>query len=243
MSRRRWIADQWTADSASLHGEQAEHLARVLRAQVGTEYDVVAGGRVWHGRIASIAGDAVHFDLQTELDASAALPVMLLLSVFKFDRMEWAIEKCIELGAGSIQPVITRRTEKHLAQSAAKRAERWRRIAVEAAKQSRAASVAEIYDPLPIKAALASSFVMEAGARLLLDETERARTFADALRATAPHDFVAIAVGPEGGWADEELALFHAAGWQSTGLGPRILRAETAAICALAIAGSGLLDA
>ena len=250
MSRRRWIADSWTATTASLQGEQADHLVRVLRGEVGAMYDIVAEGRVWHARIASIEGRAVHFDLLAEIEAAAALPITLMLSIFKFDRMEWAIEKAIELGVSAIQPVITRRTEKHLAQAAAKRAERWRRIAFEAAKQSRAAGVAEIYDPLPLRAALDRG--VDAGSdaglrdtstlRILLDETESEASLADALRSRPRGAPVGIAVGPEGGWSGEELVLFHAGGWQSAGLGPRILRAETAAIAALAITSARLLE-
>jgi 16S rRNA (uracil1498-N3)-methyltransferase len=250
MSRRRWIADRWTPTAASLHGEQADHLIRVLRAEIGTEYEVVAGERVWHARIASIRADTVEFDLLEEVPAAPALPVTLMLSVFKFDRMEWAIEKCVELGVDAIQPVITRRTEKHLAQSAGKRAERWRRVALEAAKQSRASAVPAIHDPLPLKAALAeppdspSSTIL--ALRLLLDETEHSTMLAHVLKlnpktnpeANAGRPPIHFAVGPEGGWTTEELALFRSAGWQSVGLGPRILRAETAAIAAIAIIGA-----
>jgi 16S rRNA (uracil1498-N3)-methyltransferase len=252
MSRRRWIADDWTATTASLRGEQADHLVRVLRGEVGATYDIVAGGRVWQGQVSSIEGSSVHFDLLAELEAAAALPVSLMLSVFKFDRMEWAIEKAVELGVNAIQPVITRRTEKHLAQAAAKRAERWRRIALEAAKQSRAAAVTEIRDPLPLKTALAQGTTADGAApqrrhlRLLLDETMSGTNLGGVLRAALqdPHasQKVWIAVGPEGGWAEEEPALFHASGWKSVGLGPRILRAETAAIAALAVVSSTLLE-
>jgi 16S rRNA (uracil1498-N3)-methyltransferase len=260
MSRRRWIADDWTDTTASLRGEQADHLVRVLRGEVGATYDIVAGGRVWQGQVASIEGSSVHFDLLAEVEAAAALPVSLMLSVFKFDRMEWAIEKAVELGVKAIQPVITRRTEKHLAQAAAKRAERWRRIALEAAKQSRAAAVAEIRDPLPLKTALAQGTTADGAApqrrhlRLLLDETVSGTNLGGVLRAALqdphasevqdPHasQEMWIAVGPEGGWAEEEPALFRASGWQSVGLGPRILRAETAAIAALAVVSSALLE-
>jgi 16S rRNA (uracil1498-N3)-methyltransferase len=240
----------------------------VLRGEVGATYDIVAGGRVWQGRVAAIEGSVVHFDLLAQLEAAAALPVSLMLSVFKFDRMEWAIEKAVELGVNAIQPVITRRTEKHLAQAAAKRAERWRRIALEAAKQSRAAGVAEIHHPLPLKTALTQGAPADEAAphqqplALLLDENESGTNLGGVLRAalkdphasglqdphaSGPRDLhgsreIRIAVGPEGGWAEEEPALFHASGWQSVGLGPRILRAETAAIAALAIAGALLLD-
>ena len=154
MTRRRWIADTWDEATASLEGTQAAHLIRVLRAQPGMEFDVVAGGHVWHSVVAGITADSVRFNLIAEVTADPALPITLLLSVYKFDRMEWAIEKVTELGAECIVPVITRRSEKHLAQAAAGRVERWRRVALEASKQARRSDVLRIEDPAPLKAAL-----------------------------------------------------------------------------------------
>ncbi len=123
MTRRRWIADNFTDATASLIGPQAEHLARVLRAQPGTEADIVANGRVFHASIVSAHPHEVVFTLLKEIPYERALPVTLLLAVFKFDRMEWAIEKATELGVATIVPIIARRTEKHLAQAAEKRVE------------------------------------------------------------------------------------------------------------------------
>src|ERR1700723_1960937 len=153
MTRRRWIADSWDESTASLTGEQASHLIRVLRAQSGMEYDIVAGDRVWHGVIAGISGDQVRFNLVAEVEADPALPVTLLLSIFQFDRMEWVLEKATELGVERIIPIVARRSEKHLAQSAASRVERWRKIAREAAQQSRRSDVPVVDDPLPLKTA------------------------------------------------------------------------------------------
>ena len=163
MTRRRWIADTWNDATAALHGDQAQHLSRVLRAQPGMEFDVVAGGRAWLARIASIDRDSVHFTLLHELETAPALPVTLLLSVFKFDRMEWAIEKAVELGCSRIVPVLAERTEKHLAQAAAKRVERWRRLALEAAKQSRRSDLPEIGEPTRLAAILATDKPATAG--------------------------------------------------------------------------------
>lgn len=240
MTRRRWIADTWDEATASLTGEQASHLIRVLRAQPGMEFDVVAGDRVWHGVIAGISGDSVRFNLVAEVEADPALPITLLLAVFKFDRMEWAIEKATELGVERIVPVIARRSEKHLAQSAAARVERWRRIAREAAKQSRRSDIPAVDDPLPLKTA-----VRRPGdhLRFLLAEQERTTTFRFALLEALRHSgnevpSIEIAVGPEGGWAAEEEALFDAEGWKAVSLGPRILRAETAAMTATAVAAA-----
>ncbi len=237
MTRRRWIADTWDEGTASLTGEQASHLIRVLRAQPGMEYDIVAGDRVWHAVIAGITGDSVRFNLVTEVEADPALPITLLLSIFKFDRLEWAIEKATELGVERIVPIIARRSEKHLVQSAEKRVERWRRIAREAAQQSRRSDVPEIENVLPLKTA-----ARQAGdaARLLLAEQERSTTLRRAVEEVLGNSgdempVICMAVGPEGGWTAEEEALFDAEGWKSVSLGPRILRAETAAMTAMAV--------
>jgi 16S rRNA (uracil1498-N3)-methyltransferase len=237
MTRRRFIADTWTPTTASLTGDQAVHLARVLRAAPGQIYDIVSNGFLHRAEITSVSEQAVQFILHEELETDAALPLHLLLAVFKFDHMEWAIEKSTELGVARITPVLARRTEKHLAQSALKRSERWRRIALEASKQSRRTDVPEIADPIALKQALEQE---TAPTRILLSETEQATTLAAAL-AGSENKAVAIAIGPEGGWTPEEMSLFTQHQWRPVTLGPRILRAETAAIAAIAIAGSHFL--
>jgi 16S rRNA (uracil1498-N3)-methyltransferase len=132
--------------------------------------------------------------------------------------------------------VLARRTEKHLAQAAAKRVERWRRIARESAQQSRRSDIPQIDDPLPLPQALAQ---ITAPTKLLLAETEQDNTLAAALQrahpsSASPND-IALAIGPEGGWTPDEMQRFSDHGWQPVTLGPRILRAETAAIAALSI--------
>ena len=237
MTRRRWIADEWDERSASLRGEQAAHLIRVLRAQAGMECDMVAGDRVWRAVIAGVTGDTVRFTLLSEVAVDPALPVTFLLSVFKFDRMEWMIEKATELGVERIVPMIARRSEKHLAQAAQARVERWRRIAREAAKQSRRSDIPLVGDVAQLKNAVRMK--PEVGLSLLLAEQERATTL---FAAVQPFEKGSIhcAVGPEGGWTAEEESLFVSEGWQPVSLGPRILRAETAGIAAMAVI-AGLL--
>ena len=240
MTRRRWIADTWDEATASIAGTQAAHLIRVLRAQPGMEFDIVAGGHVFHGVVAAISADEVRFNLVAEVQADPALPVTLLLSVFKFDRMEWAIEKATELGAACIVPMIARRTEKHLAQAAAARVERWRRVALEASKQARRSDVLQIADPLPLKSAV---LTQGEAIRLVLAEQERSTTLHHALSQAlaASGDEVPeirMAIGPEGGWTAEEEAIFDAESWKAVSLGPRILRAETAATAAMAVAAA-----
>ena len=240
MTRRRWIAEHWDEATATLTGAQAEHLARVLRAQPGMEADVVAGGFVFRAEVAAVSPEQVRFNLLAELEADPALPITLVMSVFKFDHMEWGLEKATELGVATIAPVIARRTEKHLAQAAGKRVERWRRIAHEAAKQSRRSDVPEILDPQPLAMRVRAA---AEGTRIVLAEQERGvtlRTVVEEAMAAAGNEMprLELAFGPEGGWAPEEEALFDANGWRAASLGPRILRAETAAIAALAVVAS-----
>jgi 16S rRNA (uracil1498-N3)-methyltransferase len=242
MTRRRWIADTWTPTTATLTGDQAAHLARVLRAEPGQIFDVVAGGFLHRAEILHVNAGSndkdskVLFVLHEELESDAALPLHLLLAVFKFDHMEWAIEKATELGVARITPILARRTEKHLTLAAPKRADRWRRIALEASKQSRRTDIPEISDPTQLKPALEKE---QSPTRILLSETEQSLTLTTALSAAPPSD-TALAIGPEGGWTPEEMTLFTTYNWQPVTLGPRILRAETAAIAAIAIASTHL---
>lgn len=242
MTRRRWIAEQWDEATATITGSQAEHLARVLRAQPGMEADVVAGGHVFHAEIAAVSADEVRFNLVAEVQADPALPVTLVMAIYKFDRMEWAIEKATELGVATIAPVVALRSEKYLAQAAAKRTERWRRIVHEAAQQSRRSDVPLINPPTSLAAYLR---VASTSSRIVLAEQERSTTLRrladEAVRASGDEmPALEIAVGPEGGWAPAEGALFDANGWKAATLGPRILRAETAAIAALSVVASVL---
>jgi 16S rRNA (uracil1498-N3)-methyltransferase len=256
MTQRRWIAEHWDEETAVITGAHAEHLARVLRAQPGMEADVVAGGRVFRAQVAAVSLDAenseVRFRLVAELEPVPALPVTLVLAVYKFDRMEWAIEKATELGVAAIASVIARRTEKHLAEAAAKRAERWRRIAHEAAQQARRCDVPEVFAPVALGERVRAA---STSARIVLAEQERATSLRHAIdeavnttkggatqgeAAKAALPALEIAIGPEGGWAPDEATLFDANGWRATSLGPRIVRAETAAIAALAVVASVL---
>jgi 16S rRNA (uracil1498-N3)-methyltransferase len=203
---------------------------------------VVAGGHVFHAEVAAVSADEVRFNLIAEVQADPALPVTLTLSMYKFDRMEWALEKATELGVFAVAPVIARRTEKHLAQAAEKRIERWRRIAHEAAQQSRRADVPLILDVSTLAARVRAASV---STRIVLAEQERTTTLRNAIQEAADAagkdmPSLEIAIGPEGGWAPEEEALFDANGWRAVSLGPRILRAETAAIAALAVVASFL---
>src|ERR1035438_10405692 len=111
MTRRRWIAEHWDEATATITGAQSEHMSRVLRAQPGMEADVVAGGRVFHAEVAAVGPTEVRFNLIAEVQADPALPVTLELSVYKFDRMEWAMEKATELGVAAVACAIPPATD------------------------------------------------------------------------------------------------------------------------------------
>jgi 16S rRNA (uracil1498-N3)-methyltransferase len=232
--RRRFIADEVSGDHAALLGEHADHLIRVLRVRVGQEFDIVTGEAVRRGQIRSLTSDRVEFELSEEIAAGAAVEITLVLSVFKFDRMEWAIEKCTELGVARIVPLIARRTDSHLATASAKRAERWRRIARQAAEQSRRSAPPQIDDPIKLSQAAS----LKAALRIVLAESEEQTLLRDVVKAEAAE--VLLAVGPEGGWTPDELQSFQQARWISASLGNTILRAETAAIAATAVVASVL---
>src|SRR5215472_12438940 len=235
MTRRRWIADEVSSNRALLIGRHADHLARVLRAQVGQEFDVVANGVVRQARVLAVAEDRVEFELGEPIPSAASADLTLLLAIFKFDRMEWAIEKCTELGVAKVVPVIARRTDRHLASASVKRVARWRRIAMQAAEQSRRTAIPEIASPLKLDDALGAS----ADLRIVLAETEIDCRLRD-LVASHPSRQIVLAIGPEGGWSEDELETFSKQGWISASLGPTILRVETAAIAAVAIVVSEL---
>jgi len=232
MTRRRWIADEVHGNRAFLTGDHARHLAQVLRAKSGQEFDIVTGSEVRRGKIVSIAADRVEFELGEVLQETVRAEITVAISIFKFDRMEWAIEKCTELGVARLIPMIAVRTEKHLAQTAPKRAERWRKIAKQAAEQSRQASVPQILDPVKLREIVRN----QAGVRIVLSESETSLDLKDALPPNTSS--LTLAFGPEGGWREDELAAFAEAGWTSASLGPTILRADTAVIAAVAVCGS-----
>jgi 16S rRNA (uracil1498-N3)-methyltransferase len=241
MTRRRWIADEVRGNTAALVGQHALHLARVLRAKVGQEFDIATGDAVRLGKITSISGERVEFALGEEQAVRPAPHVTLALAIFKFDRMEWAIEKCAEIGVARIIPIIARRTDTHLASAAQKRHERWQRIALQAAEQSRRTALPEIAAPVNLKdlgsAGVSPASRPEAGAtvcRVVLAESEDGRLLRDALQARSAETI--LAVGPEGGWTDDELQWFRESGWVAASLGDTILRAETAAMVATALA-------
>jgi len=133
-------------------------------------------------------------------------------------------------------PVIATRTDVHLVSAASKRVERWERIARQASEQSRRSTAPELRQPVKLKEAVK----LTAPLRIVLSESERQVTLKNALASRPSEGELWLAVGPEGGWTEDELVLFSQAGWIPASLGNTILRAETTAIASTAIVVSEL---
>lgn len=201
----------------------------MLRVEPGQRFEISDNGAVYLAEIAEARGDRVVFRVEAPVDSPPPpVRVTLCAALIKFDRFEWIVEKATELGVERILPVEATRTEKGLFEASRKRTERWERIARESSQQSRRARLPEILPAVRFEAALAT----EAGVRLFLDE-ESAPPLLRALPGRL--ESAAFLLGPEGGWTDRERELASAAGWSAVSLGPQVLRAETAAVAALAV--------
>jgi 16S rRNA (uracil1498-N3)-methyltransferase len=229
--RRRFFVEKFDGQRALVSGDRAHHLGVVLRAQAGQLYELSDGRRVCLGRIEKVARDTVEFALLEELPAQEPrLQVILLLSVVKFDAFEWAIEKATELGVAEIVPLAAARSEKTLIAAAEKRSERWRKIVQEAAQQSRRVRLPALHPvakPEPAFALLADRL------GIFLSERAEAPVLRTVLRNRVASKAV-LAIGPEGGWTDEERDAALKASFHEASLGRLILRTETAVIAALA---------
>jgi len=238
--RRRFFVERFEGAATVLHGEGAHHLSRVLRAEPGQLYELSDGESVWLARTQNIGRDAVEFALLERLPVLLPpLHITLLLAIVKFDRFEWAIEKATELGTDEIVPLAAERSEKGLVVASAKRAERWKKILLESAQQSRRLRVPVLRDAAKPRDAFRAE---TSQVRLLLSERAGAKPMRELLE-PAPLTAqvgdtatLAIAIGPEGGWTDAEFMVASGCGFAEAALGINILRTETAVCAALAAA-------
>jgi 16S rRNA (uracil1498-N3)-methyltransferase len=237
MTRRRFYAPPQLIDtqtsSVVLPDDEARHLRDALRLRTGDEAFVFDGaGREFRcvvqdsgKRGAALAIVEAVLPAQPESSLSLTLGVALL----KGEKFDWVVQKATELGVTRLAPLQTARADARLrdARDAAQRVERWRRVALAAAKQSGRAVVPQI-----VECAAFSSFVSERQDAARFFFTERGGAAWPAGEAVSS---VAALVGPEGGWSDEEITLAQKNGWHSVTLGGRILRAETAALVAVTL--------
>jgi 16S rRNA (uracil1498-N3)-methyltransferase len=244
LMRRRFFVEKFEGEHATLRGEAAEHLGRVLRAEPGQLYELSDGEKVWLGRVEHVgrAGRSagIEFALVEPVAVEESkLNIRLLLSIVKFDRFEWCLEKATELGVAEIVPLASSRSEKALLLAAAKRAERWRKILLESAQQARCLWPPTLATMKKPEEAFRTS---SEATKILLSERREAKAIQSVLSGKKDHEIV-LAIGPEGGWTDAELSAAGKCGFEEASLGRQILRTETAVIAALAIVRFALEEA
>jgi len=239
MARRRFFVPEIHSGGATLTGDDAHHLTRVLRVEQGQKYEISDSRQVYLAEVESARRDLVSFRVIERVEtAEAPVQTALYVALVRFERIELLVEKATELGVESMTFFAAERSERGLDRAAEKRVERWQRIAREASEQSRRVRLPEVTAPVPFRQVLG-----DAGpCRLLLDEKPGGASLLAGL--PSPHsaaDRVSLLVGPEGGWTDRERSLIQEAGWMSVSLGSAILRTETAAIAALAVVNAAYL--
>ncbi len=211
--------------------DTASHLAKVLRARGGDELTLFNGdGREFHGAIDTVRGSRVSASVgdSRQVDRESPLGISLVQCVPRGDRMDFIVQKATELGVTRIVPVLSQRSVVRLDnEQAESKAVHWRAVAVSACEQCGRNRLPTIGAARPLLSYLGDS-LPGTGPRLVFEpESSPAHPAAPGIAA------VEIAIGPEGGFADEELEAFRVAGFSRAGLGPRVLRTETAAIAAL----------
>ena len=235
MADRFYLPDPPTTGVLALTGDEARHLARVARREVGDFVEVFDGkGRGFLARVDSIERDRVLLSVQDVLaDRRPRIDLALFVAVPKGDRFDWLVEKATELGVSRLVPL---KTERSVVDPRATKIERLRRLAIEASKQCGRNQLPTVDETLDISKALRS-------------EGHLTRLFADAGGLPAPRwpmvasgSRVVLAVGPEGGWTDAERLLAREFGWTFVDLGPTRLRIETAAVAGSAIVFSRVLE-
>jgi 16S rRNA (uracil1498-N3)-methyltransferase len=240
--RRRFFVKQFDGDKTVLRAESAHHLGKVLRAEMGQSYELSDGETVRLGRVNRIERDEIEFELtETVADVvQTRLKTTLLLSIVKFDRFEWALEKATELGVDEVVPLNAARSEKGLILAAAKRAERWQRILMESSQQARRLRPPVLHE-VETATERFSRLLGEGSAavttiRIMLSERIDARPLREVLAGHSRETTRAavLAIGPEGGWTEEEFAAAAGSGFEEASLGVNILRTETAVMAAIA---------
>jgi 16S rRNA (uracil1498-N3)-methyltransferase len=213
-----------------LEGDELHHAARVSRVREGELVEVIDGrGAAAGAVVSSVSKSSVALEIREPLLPSRESPVAMELAqaLIQPEKFELVLQKACELGVARITPVVCERIETK-PERVAGRAERWQRILLEATKQSGRARVPELGAPEPLAALLARNCP-----RVLFDADAPETRVISAI----PERLVLL-VGPEGGWSEAETELAREQGCEIRRLGPRRLRAETAAIAALVVAGS-----
>lgn len=227
------------AEEITITGGDAHHLARVMRAQIGDEITVAdAGGRVARMTVSGVSTDAVQLSLVEYLEQEDnSYEVILVQALLKGEKMDFVVQKAVELGVAAFHPVMTEHVVvRYDAEKAAAKTARWQKIADEAAKQCGRRALMPVAEVAPLSSLLQNTELFGAPdtAVIFCYEGEGEQSMRTALRACTARRIVLI-VGSEGGFSLGEAAAVCAAGAEPVSLGRLILRAETAALVALAV--------
>jgi 16S rRNA (uracil1498-N3)-methyltransferase len=215
------------AASARLVDSEAQHLAKVMRAKLGDEVTLFDGsGQEFTGRISAIGKSAVDLEIvqRRPIDRELRNPLTLAVSLPKGDRQKVLVEKLVELGVTRLIPLDTQRS---VAEGTPAALARLLRQVIEASKQCGRNRLMEIAEPLTLSRLIETTAAAEL--RVL------AHPAGGALSALSPSAAATVAIGPEGGFTDDEVAAAQAAGWEVVAFGPRTLRIETAALALAAL--------
>ena len=224
---RRVFVERIEGGEAFATGSAAHHLARVARLRPGERVEVSDQARAYLAVTVACAPDEVRFRIEGPLPEQARIPVVnAALAIVKFPRFEWAIEKLTELGVHSVTPIAAARSDSALCSAAPKRLDRWRRIAFEAAQQSRRLAAPLVEHPVRFDE---FATVCTAESRIL------AQPGGPRLSQAYWKGTTSFLVGPEGGWTDAERRMAGEHGFKPAGLGATVLRTETAAVAFAAI--------
>ncbi len=231
---RRFFAERVDADAARLTDADARHALTVLRMKTGDECAVIMEERLFSARL-RVAGEGLLTDITGELPSpEPKTKITLYQGLPKGEKMEFIAQKCTEAGVCRVVPVEMSRCVVRLdARDAAKKTERWQRIALEAAKQACRTAVPGIETPISMNALL--SRLPSHGLALTPWEDARGLSLVRAASQSAATD-IAVVIGPEGGMTEQEVAAMRAAGATIVTLGSRIFRTETAALAAVVMA-------
>ena len=230
---RRFFTDEIAGQTATITGDDAHHISRVLRMKAGDALSLCDGaGHELDAVISSISPDAITCALGDPRESEVESPVHVTLfqCLPKTGKMELIVQKCTELGVFAIVPVNSARCVVVPGKDYDKKRERYNRVALEAAKQSHRAMVPEVLPLVELKKIDPCAFDLF----LIAYEDESGRTLKQALRAADAPKSIALLIGPEGGLEEGEVARLTSAGAVSVSLGKRILRTETAGMAMLA---------
>jgi 16S rRNA (uracil1498-N3)-methyltransferase len=246
MQRRRFYAppDSINGSAVTLDRDETNHLARALRLRPGDEAFVFDGcGREYRCVFLTIKGNRAQLEIKDELADKVESPAHIALAqaLAKGEKFDLAVQKATELGVSSIFPLVTEHADAKLSdEKFEKRLERWRRISLEALKQSGRRRLVEIKSPMTLREFLESQ--SDLSCALLVFSERGGVAIKTALSDAIDKKSAAALVGPEGGWSADELKLMSERGARAVTLGPRILRTETAAIVAITLIQHALGD-